>query len=129
MSLNLEQKKAKVTELSHVVEKSISAIAADYRGLTVSEMTELRETSRNAGVVMRVYRNTLTRIAVKETDRQVSYVVRVIPYRDTRPSICCRGVVHQPASFCASVLVSESQVGRAVNKHPPAVVKKFPVTH
>lgn len=67
MSLNHEQKKAIVTELAEVVGLSISAIAADYRGLTVSEMTELRNNARTAGVKMRVYRNTLARLAIKET--------------------------------------------------------------
>ena len=67
MVLKLDDKKAIVAELAGVVEQSVSAIAADYRGLTVSEMTELRSTARKAGIVMRVYRNTLARRAVKET--------------------------------------------------------------
>lgn len=67
MPLNFEQKEAVVTELSHVLENSISAVAADYRGLTVSEMTELRKTAREKGVHARVYRNTLARRAMKET--------------------------------------------------------------
>lgn len=67
MRLNLEQKKALVTELSQVALGSISAIAADNRGLTVSEITELRKTARQKGVVVSVYRNTLARLALKET--------------------------------------------------------------
>jgi len=65
--LNLEQKQAIVAELSELAGKSISAVAADYRGLTVSEMTELRSVAREKGVVLRVYRNTLARRALKET--------------------------------------------------------------
>lgn len=68
MALNLEQKKAIVSELNEVALKSISAVAAHYRGLTVSEMTELRKTAREKGVWLRVYRNTLARIALKETE-------------------------------------------------------------
>lgn len=67
MTLNLEQKKAIVAELSDIAQQAISAVAADYRGLTVSEMSELRKTARNAGVTMRVYRNTLARRAFKKT--------------------------------------------------------------
>ena len=67
MALNLDDKKAIVAELTEVAGHSISAIAADYRGLTVSEMTELRGNARRAGVLMRVYRNTLARKALEET--------------------------------------------------------------
>ena len=68
MALNLEQKKAIVSELNAVALKSISAAAAHYRGLSVSEMTELRKTARESGVWLRVYRNTLARLALKETE-------------------------------------------------------------
>lgn len=67
VALNLEQKKAIVAELSDIAQQAISVVVADYRGLTVSEMSELRKTARNAGVTMRVYRNTLARRAFKET--------------------------------------------------------------
>jgi large subunit ribosomal protein L10 len=67
VGLNLEQKKEIVSELADVAKNSISAIAADYRGLTVSEMTDLRAGAREKGIKLRVYRNTLARIALKET--------------------------------------------------------------
>ena len=67
MVLKLDDKKAIVAELSEVVSKSVSAIAADYRGLSVTDMTSLRTNARKAGIMMRVYRNTLARRAVKET--------------------------------------------------------------
>lgn len=67
MVLKLEDKKAIVAELAEVAAESISAVAADYRGLTVSEMTLLRTQSRQQNVKMRVYRNTLARRAFKDT--------------------------------------------------------------
>lgn len=67
MVLKLEDKKAIVAELAEVAAESISAVAADYRGLTVSEMTLLRMQSRQQNVKMRVYRNTLARRAFKDT--------------------------------------------------------------
>lgn len=67
MALNLNDKKAIVANMSEVVTNSVSAIAADYRGSTVSQMTELRVKARNAGVGVYVLRNTLARRAVTET--------------------------------------------------------------
>ncbi|MCH9769557.1 MAG: 50S ribosomal protein L10 [Gammaproteobacteria bacterium] len=68
MALNLEDKKAIVTEMQDVLGRSVSAVAADYRGLTVSQMTQLRSNAREKNVHVRIYRNTLARRAVKETD-------------------------------------------------------------
>ena len=67
MALNLEGKKAIVANMSEIVTHSVSAIAADYRGSTVTQMTELRTKARNAGVKVCVLRNTLARRAVSET--------------------------------------------------------------
>ncbi|MCK4870472.1 MAG: 50S ribosomal protein L10 [Gammaproteobacteria bacterium] len=68
MTLKLEDKKAIVADVADVAGKALSAVIADYRGLTVAEMTELRAKARQAGVYLRVVRNTLARKAVKETD-------------------------------------------------------------
>ena len=68
MPLKPEDKKAIVAELAEVTGTAVSAVAADYRGLTVSEMTMLRRNARNVGVKMRVYRNTLARRAVEGTE-------------------------------------------------------------
>lgn len=68
MALTFENKKAIVAELVDVVGNAISAVAADYRGLTVTEMTQLRSQARQSGVKMRIYRNTLARRAVEGTE-------------------------------------------------------------
>ncbi len=68
MPLNLEQKKAVVAEIAEVAENALSAIAAEYRGLTVEEMTELRVKARESKVYLRVIKNTLVRRAVEGTD-------------------------------------------------------------
>jgi large subunit ribosomal protein L10 len=67
MPLNLEGKKALVTEVSEVAAKAQSVVAAEYRGLTVGKMTELRAKARAQGVYMRVVKNTLARKAVSGT--------------------------------------------------------------
>ena len=68
MALRLEDKKTLVKEVSAVAGESLSAIAAEYRGLSVAEMTELRKEARAAGVYMRVVKNTLARRAVEGTE-------------------------------------------------------------
>jgi large subunit ribosomal protein L10 len=68
MALRLEDKKILVKEVNAVAGDSLTAVAAEYRGLTVAEMTELRKEARNAGVYMRVIKNTLARRAVEGTE-------------------------------------------------------------
>ena len=68
MALRFEDKKALVKEVNAVAGDSISAVAAEYRGLTVGEMTELRRQARDAGVYLRVVKNTLAKRAVEGTD-------------------------------------------------------------
>ncbi len=67
MALNLEDKKALVAEVAGVAAKAQSVVAAEYRGLTVGQMTELRAKARKQGVYMRVVKNTLARKALAGT--------------------------------------------------------------
>jgi large subunit ribosomal protein L10 len=68
VALRIEDKKAIVNEITDIANRSVSVIAAEYRGLTVAEMTRLRTNARKSGVVLRVYRNTLVRRAVEGTN-------------------------------------------------------------
>lgn len=68
MALRLEDKKALVAEVNAVASKAFSAVAAEYRGLTVEQMTTLRAKARSQGVYVRVVKNTLARKAVQGTD-------------------------------------------------------------
>jgi large subunit ribosomal protein L10 len=68
MALRLEDKKRFVKEVNAVAGDSITAVAAEYRGLSVAEMTDLRREARNAGVYLRVVKNTLARRAVEGTE-------------------------------------------------------------
>ncbi len=67
MSLTLDAKKAIVEDIANVAAEAPSAIAAEYIGLTVAEMTELRNAAREAGVYLKVVRNTLARRALENT--------------------------------------------------------------
>ena len=68
MALRLEQKQQIVAEVNEIAASALSAVVADYRGLTVSEMTEMRSKARESGVYLRVVRNTLAKRAVEGTD-------------------------------------------------------------
>ena len=68
MALNLEQKKSIVAEVAAVAATAHSAVAAEYRGLSVVAMTALRSEGRKTGVYVRVVKNTLARRAVEGTD-------------------------------------------------------------
>ncbi|MCR9192939.1 MAG: 50S ribosomal protein L10 [Gammaproteobacteria bacterium] len=68
MTLNLAAKKEVVEEVGKVASTAISAVVADYRGLTVNQMTQLRLEARKSKVYLRVVPNNLTRRAFEKTD-------------------------------------------------------------
>jgi large subunit ribosomal protein L10 len=67
VGLNLEEKKAVVKEVAAQVAAAKAIVLAEYRGLEVGNMTELRRKARRSGVYLRVLKNTLARRAVKDT--------------------------------------------------------------
>src|ERR1019366_3011437 len=70
MALNLEDKKALVAEVSAVAATALSVVAAEYRGLTVSQMSDLRLKARSAGVYVRV-----VKAFAKDNDKLVTTAV------------------------------------------------------
>ena len=67
MALRLDDKKALVAEVNAVAAKAQSVVAAENRGLTVTQMTDLRSKARSNGIYLRVVKNTLARRAVAGT--------------------------------------------------------------
>ena len=67
MGLNLEQKQAVVSEIAAQLGSAQSVIVAEYRGLNVAAVTDLRAKARKSGLYLRVLKNTLARRAVKGT--------------------------------------------------------------
>ena len=67
MSLNLDEKKAVVAEVSKQIENAQSMILAEYRGVDVGDMTSLRAKARNSGVYLKVLKNKLVKRAVENT--------------------------------------------------------------
>ena len=68
MALSYAQKEAIVAEVAEVAKSAYSAIAAEYRGLSVEKLTDLRVEARKAGVYLRVVKNTLAKRAVEGTE-------------------------------------------------------------
>lgn len=67
MGLNLEEKMAVVAEVGAQVARAQAIVVAEYRGLEVAAMTDLRRKARGSGVYLRVLKNTLVRRAVADT--------------------------------------------------------------
>jgi large subunit ribosomal protein L10 len=68
VAIGLEDKKAIVAEVQQAAQNALSAVVADARGVDVVGMTALRKEAREAGVTIRVVRNTLAKRAVEGTD-------------------------------------------------------------
>lgn len=67
MPITIEDKKVIVAEVAKVANSAISAAAAEYRGLSVSALTQLRANARQSNIYLKVVRNTLARRAVQGT--------------------------------------------------------------
>ena len=67
MPMRIDDKKLAVKELNEIANKAVSAVAADYHGTSVSELTKLREEARNSSVHLKVIRNTLAKRALSGT--------------------------------------------------------------
>ena len=68
MALRLEDKQALVEEVNVIAASAMSAIAAEYRAMSVAQITELRSKARSQGVYVRVVKNTLAKRAVEGTE-------------------------------------------------------------
>jgi len=64
----LQKKKAEVEKLNSKLTNAQAFVLADYRGLTVEQDTKMRKAMREAGVDYRVYKNSIIRFAVKDTN-------------------------------------------------------------
>ena len=65
---NIEQRKAYVAEVKQKIENASSVVVVDYRGINVEQDTAMRRALREAGVEYSVVKNTMLRLAVKDSD-------------------------------------------------------------
>jgi len=68
VAITFDRKKLVVAEVAEVASKAYSAVGAEYRGLTVDQMTEMRVKARESGVYLRVVKNTLAKRALAGTE-------------------------------------------------------------
>ena len=68
MSLSLDQKKAVISEVTEAISSAQAGVLAEYRGLNVQQLTSLRTEARNAGVWVRVVKNNLAKLVIKDSD-------------------------------------------------------------
>jgi large subunit ribosomal protein L10 len=67
VALKIGEKKVVVKEIAEIASTAQSAVAAEYRGLPVQQLSSLRSNARELGVYVRVVKNNLVKIAIKDT--------------------------------------------------------------
>ncbi|OSI12449.1 50S ribosomal protein L10 [Neisseria canis] len=97
MSLNIETKKAAVEEISTSIANAQTMVIAEYRGISVASMTELRSNARKEGVYLRVLKNTLARRAVEGTSfaALAEQMVGPLVYAASEDAVAAAKVLHQ----------------------------------
>ena len=97
MSLNLEEKKAVVAEVAGEVASAQTVVVAEYRGITVENMTKLRAQARKEGVYLRVLKNTLVRRAIAETPfaGMSDQLVGPLAYGISKDPVAAAKVMHE----------------------------------
>ncbi len=127
MGLNLEEKKAVVAEVSAQVAKAQAIIVAEYRGLEVGNMTQLRAKARNSGVYLRVLKNTLARRAVKDTpfEKLADQMIGPLVYGISSDPVATAKVLHEfakandkfviKAGAMPNVVISAKEVAALAN--------------
>jgi ribosomal protein L10 len=116
MALKLEEKKVVVAEVNAVAAKALSVVGAENRGLTVTQMTDLRAKARKEGVYLRIVKNTLARKAVAGTSFEcISPALKgpiVLAFSNDDPGAAAR-IVKAFAKDNDKLVTDDGVVGRA----------------
>jgi len=96
LSLNIEEKKEVVAEVSERLAKAQAVVLAEYRGIPVEQITVLRSQARASGVYLRVLKNTLARRAVKGTpfEKLSDHMVGPLAYGISEDPVAAAKVLH-----------------------------------
>ena len=116
MSLNIEDKKAVVAEVSATLADAQTLVIAEYRGIEVSSMTKLRAQARENGVYLRVLKNTLVRRAVAGTQFEAlaEQMVGPLVYGISADPVAAAKVLHQFAKADDKIIVKAGSYNGAV---------------
>jgi large subunit ribosomal protein L10 len=97
LSLNLEEKKAVVAEIGEQIAQAQAVVVAEYRGLEVADMTQLRVKARSSGVYFRVLKNSLARRAVQDTPFSgiADQLVGPLAYGISKDPVSAAKVLHE----------------------------------
>jgi len=97
LSLNIETKQAAVAEIASAIANAQTMVIAEYRGISVASMTELRANARKEGVYLHVLKNTLARRAVDGTSfaALADQMVGPLVYAVSEDPVAAAKVLHQ----------------------------------
>ena len=129
MSLNIEDKKAVVAEVSAQLADAQTLVIAEYRGIEVSSMTKLRAKARENGVYLRVLKNTLVRRAVAGTQFEAlaDQMVGPLVYGVSADPVAAAKVLHQFAKEDNKIVVKAgSYNGKLLNAAEVAELASIP---
>jgi len=129
LSLNIEDKKAVVAEVSAVLAGAQTLVIAEYRGIEVSSMTKLRAQARENGVFLRVLKNTLVRRAVEGTQFAglADQMVGPLVYAVSADPVAAAKVLHQFAKADDKIVVKAgSYDGKVLNAAQVAELASIP---
>lgn len=116
MSLNLEEKKAIVAEVGAQVAQAQAMVIAEYRGLEVDQMTQLRVKTRQSGVYFRVLKNSLVRRAVADTPfvGLTEHMVGPLVYGIGSDPVAVAKVLHEFAKTNDKLVIKVGAMGEKV---------------
>jgi len=116
LGLNLDEKKVVVAEVSAEVAKAQGIVVAEYRGLEVGRMTELRAKARKSGVYLRVLKNTLARRAVAGTpfEKLAGQMVGPLVYGISSDPVATAKVLNEFAKANEKLVIKAGAMPNAV---------------
>ncbi|RXZ44617.1 50S ribosomal protein L10 [Crenobacter cavernae] len=129
MSLNIEAKKVVVAEVAAEVAKAQTVVIAEYRGIGVGSLTQLRAKAREQGVYLRVLKNTLARRAVEGTPFAglADHMVGPLVYGVSADPVAAAKVLHQFSKQDDKIVVKAgSYDGNVLNAAQVAELASIP---
>ncbi len=116
MSLNLEEKKAIVAEVCAQVANAQAIIIAEYRGIEVGRMTQIRAKTRESGIYFRVIKNSLVRRAVADTPyaELAKHMVGPLVYGISADPVAVAKVLHEFSKGNEKFVIKAGAMGEHV---------------